>query len=123
MEGLCDSGSERAVLASILQYGAEAYVEISDIITEKSFGSVNNQVIYRCLKRVIETGQEVDLPSILSAAETLRLTETIQTDQELNYIKSLSSFYINEKNIFSFALQIKKFEYARLIRSSNRLVP
>lgn len=115
MENLCDNGAERAVLAGLLQYGAEAYVEISDILSENSFASINNQVLYKCLKRVIEMDQEVDLPSILSAAESLKLLESVQTEQELSYIKSLSSFFVSKNNLFSFAIQVKKFEYARAI--------
>lgn len=115
MDNLCDNGAERAVLAGLLQYGSEAYVEVSDILTENSFGSTNNQVIFKCLKHVIEADQTVDLPSILSAAERLNLIETIQTEQELSYIKSLSNFFVNKSNVYSFAIQIKKFEYARSI--------
>ena len=41
---LTDIGSERAVLAGLLRYGTEAYVEISDIIDHQTFGNTNNQV-------------------------------------------------------------------------------
>ena len=115
MDNLCDNGAERAVLAGLLQYGSEAYVEINDILSENSFASTNNQVIFKCLKRIIENDQQVDLPSILSAAESLNLLETIQTEQELSYIKSLSNFHVNRDNVYRFAIQVKKFEYARSI--------
>ena len=115
MENLCDNGAERAVLAGLLQYGSEAYVEVHDVLSENSFASTGNQVIYKCLKRVIEAEQEVDLPAILSAAEGLNLLDVIQTEQELSYIKSLSNFFVNKTNVFSFAIQVKKFEYARSI--------
>lgn len=114
---LFDNGAERAVLAGIMQYGSEAYVEVCDIINENSFGTNNNQVLFKCFKHIIDNGQTVDLPCILAASEKLNFSDIIQTDQELNYIKSLKDFYINKENIFSFAVQIKKYEFARGIKS------
>jgi|TARA_Y100000593_G_scaffold16657_2_gene33106 replicative DNA helicase len=114
---LTDIGSERAVLAGLLRYGTEAYVEISDIIDHQTFGNTNNQVLYKCLSRVIEGGAEVDLPSILSAAEQLNFSDIINSKQELEYIKSLFDFPIKVENVPRFASQIKKFEIARKIKS------
>lgn len=122
MENLVDNGSERALLSGLVQYGLEAYVEISDVVSEASFGSLNNQIIYRCLKHIIEQDQTVDVPSILSASEKLGLSETIQTDQELNYIKSLFEFYVEKGNMFNFAMQVKKLEYGRnIIDTCNKI--
>lgn len=113
---LFDNGAERAILAGLYQYGSEAFVEISDILEETSFGSIQNAVVYRCLKFIINQGMSVDLPSILSAAEQLKLTDAITTDQNIQYLKSLSSLKINKDNIFNFALQVKKYEFARNIK-------
>lgn len=113
---LVDVGSERAVLAGLLQHGVDAYVTISDIITVDTFGNTNNQVIFRCIEKVILNDQTVDIPSILSASEQLNLSDSVNTDQELKYIKSLIDFPVNKDNVFSFALQIKKFEFARKIK-------
>jgi replicative DNA helicase len=113
---LTDIGSERAVLAGLFQHGIDAYVNISDIISQDSFGHVNNQILYKCIEKVITNDQKVDIPSILSAAEQLNLSDSINTDQELKYIKSLSDFPVNKDNVFSFGLQLKKFEFARKIK-------
>jgi replicative DNA helicase len=119
---LFDNGAERAILAGIMQYGIEAYVEICDVIDENSFGTYNNQVLFKCFKHIIENDQTIDLPCLLAASEKLNFSEIIQTEQELNYIKTLKDFYINRENIFSFAIQIKKFEYARnIIETTNRI--
>ena len=114
---LTDIGSERAILAGLLQHGLDAYVNISDVINQDSFGHLNNQILFKCIEKVILNEQKVDIPSILSAAEQFNLSESINTDQELKYIKSLMDFPINKDNVFSFALQIKKFEFARKIKS------
>lgn len=117
MSELNDIGAERAVLAGLLQYGLDGYILISDLISHETFDNSNNQIIYKCIEKIIENEQSVDIPSILSASEQLGFSESINTPQELKYIKSLMDFPINQNNILSFAAQIKKFEFARKIKS------
>lgn len=113
---LTDIGAERALLAVLLQNGIDSYVVISDIISHTTFGHVNNQILYRCLEKVITSDQKVDVPSVLSAASQLNLSESVNTSQELKYIKALFDFPVNKDNILSFAVQMKKFEFARKIK-------
>ncbi len=113
---LTDIGAERAVLAGLFQYGIDAYVEVADVVTASSFGHENNQVLYACVQHVVEKNSEVDLPSILSAASTLNHAERVENETELKYIKSLFDFPVNQGNIFNFAVQVKKFEFARNIK-------
>ena len=113
---LSDVGAERAVLAGLFTYGIEAYVEISTIIDDKTFGNYNNQILYRCVEDILQKNSEVDLPSILSSAKGLGFSEVINVEAELEYIRSLFSFPINRENVMSFAVQIKKFEFARKIK-------
>ena len=114
---LSDVGAERAVLAGLFQHGLEAYVEISDIIDHNTFAHSNNQVLYRCVERSIESNSDIDLPSILSSASQLNLSEVVNSNQELQYIKSLFEFPVSKENILNFAIQIKKFEFARKIKT------
>lgn len=114
---LTDIGAERAVLAALMQNGLDAYVIISDLVTHETFGHVNNQILYKCIEKIIANDQKVDIPSILSAAEQLNLSESINTAQELKYIKYLFDFPVHKDNIFNFAIQIKKFEFARKIKN------
>lgn len=116
MEKLSDIGAERAVLAGLLQHGVDAYVSISDFITVDSFGHYNNQILFKCIENVIKNDHKVDIPSILSVASQLNLSESINTPQELKYIKSLFDFPVEQDNVFNFGLQIKKFEFARRIK-------
>ena len=110
---LCDTGAERAVLAGLFAYGLESYVEINDFITHGSFANRNNQVLYKCIEKILESDAVVDIPSILSAAEQLNLSETVQTKQELDYIKNLMDYPVKKQNVLHFAAQVKKFEFAR----------
>lgn len=113
---LTDVGAERAVLAGLFAYGLDAYVEVSDIIDHKTFGNYNNQILYKCIEKIMENEAEVDVPSILSAAQQLGFYESVNTKQELEYISSLMKFPIKKENIVNFAAQIKKFEFARKIK-------
>lgn len=110
---LSDVGAERAVLAGLFAYGLESYVEINDFITHGSFANRNNQVIYKCIEKVLESDAAVDIPAILSAAEQLNLSETIKTTQELDYIRDLMDYPVKKSNVLYFAGQVKKFEFAR----------
>ena len=58
----------------------------------------------------------MDIPSLLSAASRLGVSESINTPQELKYIKSLFDFPLAKENMFNFGIQIKKFEFARKIK-------
>jgi replicative DNA helicase len=113
---LTDIGSERAVLAGILQHGIDGYIAVSNLISSETFGHINNQVLYKCIEKIIANDQKIDIPSILSSATQLNLSDSLNTPQELKYIKSLFDFPISKDNIFSFAVQIKKFEFARKIK-------
>ena len=113
---LSDVGAERAVLAGLFTYGMEAYVEICDIIDVDTFTHKNNQVLYKCVQKILENEVKIDPPAILSAAEQLNLSEVVNSTQELEYINSLIEFPIKKENVCYFAAQIKKFEFARKIK-------
>ena len=115
-EKLLDIGSERAVLAGLLQYGIDVYISVSDIITGETFVNENNKILFKCIEDTIQNEQKPDIATILASATKLKLAEHITTKQELNYIKSLYDFPISQSNVYNFAIQIKKFEFARNIR-------
>lgn len=121
-EKLSDIGAERAVLAGLLQHGIDGYVTAIDLINNDSFAHANNQILFKCIQSIFNNDQTVDIPSILSAAKQLGFAETINTKQELKYIQSLFDYTINKDNIFNFAVQLKKFEFARKIKKlSNKI--
>lgn len=113
MDKLCDLGSERAVLAGLFNHGFDAYVEINDLITHNSFVHQNNQILYKCIEKILQGGATIDLASILSAANQLNFSNVINTEQELEYIRSLMDFPVKQDNVPFFAAQIRKLEFAR----------
>lgn len=115
-ENLVDIGSERAVLAGLLQHGIDAYIPISDLVCADSFVNVNNTIIYKCVVEIINNDQTPDIATLLSVAERLNFIEQLNTDQEIKYLKSLYDFPVNKNNVLKFAVQLKKFEFARKIQ-------
>lgn len=113
---LLDIGAERAVLAALFQYDIEAWIPIAEIISVESFADSNNQILFKCIDIIIKNEQKADIPAILAAAKQLGVEDHISTDQEMKYLKTLFDFPVSPDNVFSFALQIKKFEFARKIK-------
>ena len=108
MDKLSDVGSERAVLAGLIQHGIDGYITIADLISHETFVNTNNQIIYKCITNCIENDIKVDVSTIISAAQQLEVLDYINTEKELKYIKSLTEFPIQRENILSFAAQIKE---------------
>jgi replicative DNA helicase len=113
---LIDAGAERAVLSGLFAYGLDVYVEISDIITYETFGNISNQTIYKCAQKSLESNPKLDIPSLLSAAEQIGLSSAINSSSELEYISLLTKYPVAKENVLNFAIQIKKFEFARNIK-------
>ena len=110
---LSDIGAERAVLAGLANYGLESYVEIMDVVSTSTFTDTTNQVIYDCLVKIAMEDGVADIPSIISAAKSLGVDEVISTQNNLEYIADLMQYPVDKRNVMRFALQIKKFEFAR----------
>mgnify|MGYP003140683509 CR=1 FL=1 len=71
---LQDLASERAVLASLCQFGLDSYLEM-DFVEESHFTDEMNQLIFSCIYKVVSENLKVELSSILSAANTLGMEE------------------------------------------------
>jgi len=119
---LCDIASERAVLSGLYQYGLECYLEVEEILQSESFVDSSNQVIYSCISTALKNKKTLDLPSILSAAKDLGLSELFNQKQEIEYIRSLSNFPIKEENVLNFAIKLKKLEFGREIQKTSKSI-
>jgi len=114
---LCDPSAERAVLSGILQYGEDAFLDVSDLIQESTFTVDSNQLIFRCLKTICEKHQKpkIDLALIYSTAQELEVGHILTKKEEALHLKAIGDFPVNLENIRKFAAKIRKLEIARLL--------
>ena len=91
--------SEKAVLSGMIRYGYDAFLDVSGLVEEQTFTIDENKVVYKCLSKIFETSQNVDLTSILSAAQQLDLSEFIEKKDALNHIKHLMHYDVHVDNI------------------------
>lgn len=111
---LVDPGSERAVLSGLLSYGTETYLEVCDLLTPASFADNINSLLYKCVEKVVIEGNEIDLTTIIAAAEQMNLGETVGSTQNLEYLNLLLQYPpCHKKNVINFAATVKKYEFAR----------
>lgn len=117
-----DTGSERAVLSGICQHGLDAFVDISDLVSTKTFTSNINEIIFKCLQTFFEEGQNqsIDVPSLLSAAHTLGLETVLNEPKHLEYLDALFSYPIKLENVRQHAARIMKLQIARLAQEKHK---
>lgn len=122
VEQIGNSASERAVIAGLIKYGSEAFIDVDDILDVNVFVLEENQILYSCLKKVFENSSKVDFPSILSAAKDLGLENAFSDRIPANHIKSITTLDIALENIRHHAAKLKKLEIARDIRARAKRV-
>jgi replicative DNA helicase len=109
---LQDLASERAVLASLCQFGLDSYLEM-DFIEESHFTDEMNQLIFSCIYKIVSENLKVELSSILSAANTLGMEEIINTKDEISFVRSLFNFPAHRDNAQAHAAKLAKLKLAR----------
>jgi replicative DNA helicase len=112
---LADPSAERALLATICQYGDEVFLEVSELLNENTFTVDSNKLIYECLKYILEQNPSavIDIGLIYSASKDLGLDHTLQKKEEVQHLKAILDFPANKTNAITFAAKIKKLEIAR----------
>ncbi len=115
-ENLADVAAERAVLAGLCQYGKDSYIDISDIISMDTLTIDSNKIIYKCISHTLKDNEQVDLPSILAAANELGLYDAVQQKSEVDYIRSLFNFPIHIENVRTHARKLAKLEITRKLQ-------
>jgi len=115
---LSDTAAERAVLSGVCQYGSQAFVDVDDVITANTFVHESNQIIYKCLSKILESSDQVDISSILSSATELNFHEILNSKKELEYLRSVFNFPIHLENVRKHAVKIRKLEFARTVQKN-----
>jgi len=112
-----DLASERAVLAALCQYGLDCYLEI-DFVDADHFTDDMNQLLFHCVHKSVSENSKVELASILSAANSLGVHESLNNKQEISFIRSLFNFPIHKENAKSHAIKIAKLKLARDLKKT-----
>jgi replicative DNA helicase len=117
MNILNDPSAERGVLAGLASHGKDAYLDIADIVSENSFITDNNAIIFKCFKHVFEEGDsaKADIPSLLSASQSLNLINFLTGTEAKKYLQSLFMLPITIENTRKLAGKIRKLEVAKLL--------
>lgn len=109
-----NSGLERAVIASICQYGDLALSDIEGIVDKESFNDVSNQALFECLFHIVRINKDtVDRPSLLLTIKELKYDSLFETKKDIEYLGSLFNFSVQKDNILKFAKKLKKLAIGR----------
>lgn len=110
---LADVASERASIASIVQYGSDVWIDCAEILNDDCFSDHVNFCVYSCLKHIFKqnSGAVVDVASIMAAAGDIGLQAELEG--ETKYIKALFNFNVDQSNARGFAVKIRKLSETR----------
>lgn len=115
MSELTNTVAEKAVLAGLIQYGKNAFIDVDGSIHEDSFTLEENQIIWSCLKKLFEDSDVVDLPTLYGAAKAINLDSVFMERVPKDYYKRLSAINIKRENIKHQALSLVKMDIARQV--------
>jgi replicative DNA helicase len=117
---MSDPIAERAILAGIMRYGIEAYLDVADIISVSSFMIDSNEVLFACIKHLADKRnvEVFDVPSIISVSTELGFGQFFSKKDELAHLSSINKLPVLQKNIRRFAAKIRKLEIARLMHDT-----
>lgn len=119
-DSLNDTGSERAVLSALCQFGKNAYIDIADIIKTCTFTLESNQAIFKCLESIFQESDIVDAATLIAKGEQLNLSYLVsKTQGDIEYLRALFSFPIKLENARIHAKRIAKLEIIRLAQQKH----
>lgn len=121
MNNLIDAAAERSILGGLCAFGESYFVDIAHLVNVESFGIHDNQILYACIEKVLSSQPTVDLPSILSAAGELGLTQVVMQSGFSKHIRSVLSLagghVLKVQNARKSAVKVRKLQSARELRA------
>jgi replicative DNA helicase len=114
-EELSNAAAERACIAAVFRHGIEAFLDVDDLLTDRSFTVDSNRAAYRCLRHIFGEDPEAhpDLPLVLSAAATLGLGPFYEDPEEVKHLRALTNFPVELRNVRRQAATVRRLEIAR----------
>lgn len=117
---LSDVAAERAVLSGIFQGGADTYIDIADIITNKTFTDNAHAVLYGVMEHALKNKDQkhLDLATLWSAADDLGVGKMLRKSDDQHVIRAILNFPVRPENVRRLAAKVRKLEVARTLGST-----
>lgn len=120
-EDLDDIVSESATLSSLYNYGMDAYVQVSDILTDECFTEPTNLALFQCMSTLFKQGiEKMDIPIIRSMACTLGFDYIFTDRTELAHLKGIFNTSVELDNVKTFAGKIRKIQVIKDLKKLTR---
>ncbi len=114
---LKDLAAERAVLAAAINYGGDAYADVADIVTSRTFSLGSNQTAWACIEHICKDNPQavIDYPSIMAAAHALNVHHVMDKPGEQEHLRSIMNMPVRRETMARLAGRIRQLEVARLL--------
>lgn len=121
---LNDVGAERAVIAAILTGGADAMLDIEEILTTNDFYGRHHGRIFTILKHLVhdKSATAFDIPTIIATAKMLGFDQLIGKNKDEEYLASLFSESVGLDNARSLAAVVWKLSTGRQAYQCTRSI-
>ncbi len=119
MIDLKDTGSERALLSTIIKNGKDIFIDADGIVSAADMSLGLNRAIYSSLKALSEDPNcdEFDVETIKLKMKSLGFGDHLNSPKALEYIDLLTESNFDTKNVELFAYQIRKYAVVRELHS------
>lgn len=111
-----DLMSEASVLAGIVRYGSEAFLDASMVLRSESFALFENQCLWKCLSYLLKDKdrvQVVDRPTLFSAASSVGLMDYFGQADMRSHIESVYRIPVEQESVERLALKLRILDVAR----------
>lgn len=121
---LKDLPAERAIISGCVKYGSEVFVEVEDLVTDRSFTLDSNQIWYKCLRHMFEQDSDImpDISTLLSTASSLGFEKQIESKEEKLHLRSILNMPVEKENVRKLAAKVRKLEIARCGLDVNKQI-
>lgn len=113
MNILVDYAAEKGVIAGLLKYGYDAFLDISGIINTDCFKKDEHCILFKCISNAFEKNNAIDIASIFSSAKELDLDKMVDRLNESGTLKPIINFPVEKDNVQKLAIKLRKLNIAR----------
>ena len=106
-----DLEAEKAVLSGMYNHGKDAYIDVSTIVTSKTFSNQLHKCVFDCIVESFKQTDKIDYPIFLSSANKLGLSEYILKEDVK--LEDIFSKKVELKNISILGKRIAKLHVGR----------